>query len=61
LPAIPSIAGRLEALLRLFERCLAAAGRRWSVERAAGQAWQKGHHPKVYVLRRRDETGGTGD
>jgi tRNA (guanine6-N2)-methyltransferase len=46
--------------LRLFERCLPAAGRWWSVERAV-QVWQKGHHPKVYVLRRRDETGGTGD
>lgn len=46
--------------LRLFERCLVAAGRWWSVERAV-QVWQKGHHPKVYVLRRRDETGGTGD
>jgi tRNA (guanine6-N2)-methyltransferase len=46
--------------LRLFERCLAAAGRWWSVERAV-QVWQKGHHPKVYVLRRQRETGGTGD
>jgi tRNA (guanine6-N2)-methyltransferase len=46
--------------LRLFERCLVAAGRWWSVERAV-QVWQKGHHPKVYRLRRRDETGGTGD
>jgi tRNA (guanine6-N2)-methyltransferase len=46
--------------LRLFERCLAAAGRWWSVERAV-QVWQKGHYPKVYVLRRRDETRGTGD
>jgi SAM-dependent methyltransferase len=46
--------------LRLLERCLVAAGRWWSVERAV-QVWQKGHHPKVYVLRRRDETGGTGD
>jgi tRNA (guanine6-N2)-methyltransferase len=46
--------------LRLFERCLVAAGHWWSVERAV-QVWQKGHHPKVYVLRRRPETGGTGD
>jgi tRNA (guanine6-N2)-methyltransferase len=46
--------------LRLFERCLEAAGRWWSVERAV-QVWQKGHHPKLYLLRRRVETGGTGD
>jgi len=46
--------------LRLFARCLVAAGRWWSVERAV-QVWQKGHHPKVYLLRRRDETRGTGD
>jgi tRNA (guanine6-N2)-methyltransferase len=38
--------------LRLVERCLAAAERWWSVERAV-QVWQKGHHPKVYLLRRR--------
>ncbi len=37
--------------LRLFERCLAAAPR-WSVERAV-QVYQKGHHPVVYLLRRR--------
>jgi len=46
--------------LRLFERCLATADRWWSVERAV-QVWQKGHHPKVYLLRRRAETRGTGD
>jgi tRNA (guanine6-N2)-methyltransferase len=46
--------------LRLFERCLAATRRWWTVERAV-QVWQKGHHPKVYVLRRRAETRGTGD
>jgi 23S rRNA G2445 N2-methylase RlmL len=46
--------------LRLFERCLVAAERWWSVERDV-QVWQKGHHPKVYVLRRRHEPGGTGD
>jgi tRNA (guanine6-N2)-methyltransferase len=45
--------------LRLFERCLAGARRRWSVERAV-QVWQKGHHPKLYLLRRA-EPGGTGD
>jgi tRNA (guanine6-N2)-methyltransferase len=46
--------------LRLFERCLARARRWWSVERAV-QVWQKGHHPKLYLLRRRAETRGTGD
>jgi tRNA (guanine6-N2)-methyltransferase len=46
--------------LRLFERCLASARRWWSVERAV-QVWQKGHHPKLYLLRRRAETRGTGD
>jgi tRNA (guanine6-N2)-methyltransferase len=46
--------------LRLFERCLAGAHRWWSVERAV-QVWQKGHHPKLYLLRRRAETRGTGD
>jgi tRNA (guanine6-N2)-methyltransferase len=45
--------------LRLFERCLAGARRWWSVERAV-QVWQKGHHPRLYLLRR-TETGGTGD
>jgi 23S rRNA G2445 N2-methylase RlmL len=45
--------------LRLFERCLAGARRWWSVERAV-QVWQKGHHPKLYLLRRA-EPGGTGD
>jgi 23S rRNA G2445 N2-methylase RlmL len=38
--------------LRLFERCLPAACRWWSVERAV-QVYQKGHHPVVYLLRRR--------
>ena len=37
--------------LRLFERCLREAGRRWSVERAV-QVYQKGHHPVIYQLRR---------
>ena len=37
--------------LRLFERCLVAADRWWSVERAV-QVWQKGHHPMAYLLRR---------
>jgi 23S rRNA G2445 N2-methylase RlmL len=45
--------------LRLFERCPAGARRWWSVERAV-QVWQKGHHPKLYLLRRA-EPGGTGD
>jgi hypothetical protein len=45
--------------LRLFERCPARARRWWSVERAV-QVWQKGHHPKLYLLRR-VETGRTGD
>jgi ubiquinone/menaquinone biosynthesis C-methylase UbiE len=40
--------------LRLFERCLREAGRRWSVERAV-QVYQKGHHPVIYLLRRRPE------
>jgi SAM-dependent methyltransferase len=38
--------------LRLFERCLREAGRRWSVVRAV-QVYQKGHHPVIYLLRRR--------
>jgi tRNA (guanine6-N2)-methyltransferase len=38
--------------LRLFERCLPAAERWWSVERAV-QVYQKGHHPVIYLLRRR--------
>jgi tRNA (guanine6-N2)-methyltransferase len=38
--------------LRLFERCLPAAARWWSVERAV-QVYQKGHHPVIYLLRRR--------
>lgn len=38
--------------LRLFERCLRDAGRWWSVERAV-QVYQKGHHPVLYLLRRR--------
>jgi len=39
--------------LRLFERCLEAAPW-WSVERAV-QVYQKGHHPVIYLLRRRPE------
>jgi tRNA (guanine6-N2)-methyltransferase len=46
--------------LRLLERCLQAADRWWSVERAV-QVYQKGHHPKIYLLRRRTETRRTGD
>ena len=38
--------------LRLFERCLPGAARWWSVERAV-QVYQKGHHPVIYLLRRR--------
>ncbi len=38
--------------LRLFERCLREAGRWWSVEREV-QVYQKGHHPVLYLLRRR--------
>jgi tRNA (guanine6-N2)-methyltransferase len=37
--------------LRLFERCLGAAERWWSVERSV-QVYQKGHHPVIYLLRR---------
>jgi tRNA (guanine6-N2)-methyltransferase len=40
--------------LRLFERCLREAGRWWSVERSV-QVYQKGHHPVIYLLRRRPE------
>jgi tRNA (guanine6-N2)-methyltransferase len=46
--------------LRLLERCLEPADRWWSVERAV-QVYQKGHHPKIYLLRRRTETRRTGD
>src|SRR6266542_3486848 len=38
--------------LRLFERCLPEARRWWSVERTV-QVDQKGHHPVIYLLRRR--------
>lgn len=38
--------------LRLFERCLPDAARWWSVERSV-QVYQKGHHPVIYLLRRR--------
>jgi ubiquinone/menaquinone biosynthesis C-methylase UbiE len=38
--------------LRLFQRCLADAERWWSVQRSV-QVYQKGHHPVVYLLRRR--------
>src|SRR6266702_5889357 len=38
--------------LRLFERCLPEARRWWSVERTVG-VYQKGHHPVIYLLRRR--------
>jgi tRNA (guanine6-N2)-methyltransferase len=41
--------------LRLFERCLPDAGRWWSAERMV-QVYQKGHHPVIYLLRRRPET-----
>ena len=42
--------------LRLFERCLPGAAAWWSVERAA-QVFQKGHHPVIYLLRRRGAKG----
>src|SRR6266545_56684 len=38
--------------LRLFERCLPEARRWWSVERTV-RVYQKGHHPVIYLLRRR--------
>jgi 23S rRNA G2445 N2-methylase RlmL len=37
--------------LRLFQRCLPAARRWWSVQQAV-QVYQKGHHPMIYLLRR---------
>jgi tRNA (guanine6-N2)-methyltransferase len=42
--------------LRLFERCLEAEARRWRAERAL-QVYQKGHHPVVHLLRRKDPAG----
>jgi tRNA (guanine6-N2)-methyltransferase len=43
--------------LRLFERCLGAAARWWSVERSL-QVYQKGHHPVIYLLRRSSAPAG---
>jgi tRNA (guanine6-N2)-methyltransferase len=39
--------------LRLFQRCLPAARRWWSVQQTL-QVYQKGHHPMIYLLRRSD-------